>query len=153
MINDSAVVATGIDKNELESVFAELMGYPPPIFVSIVTVDELTYTDKQQGEKPPIPFTAWAFSNPENLNIDEWYQKYGYYPSIWGQATPGVLAENQPQSKTMIANTHAQFRITQNMGTLQLVFVPTQDHMLLFEVRGDPTPDNIGNQILSTIQF
>lgn len=151
---DSAEAMAGINyHSEEETFFSDFMGYSPPHLASMITINELIYVNKPREQRPPTPFTLWVFSNTDNLDIDEWYQLYRYYPSIWGKAIPSVVDDERPTNNTMIANAPAQFFITQNMGTLQLIFLPVQDHMLLFEVRGDPTSDNIGNQILSTLQF
>lgn len=153
LTSERAIEAVGIGRNEIESAFSTLMEYSPPLLISTVVIDELAYADRQPEEKPPTPFVVWIFANPDNLSIDDWYQFYGYYPSIWGKSIPSLKEENRPRNKAAVANSQAQFFITQNMGTLQLIFVPTQDHMLLFEIRDEPNPNNVGNQILSTVQF
>lgn len=153
LANDSAIAAVGSDISEIASAFSEMMGYSPPPLVSTVAIDELAYVDRRPEEKPLTPFIAWVFANPDNLGIDEWYQLYDYYPSIWGKSIPSLKANNMPQDKAIVANLEAQFFITQNMGTLQLVYVPMKDHMLLFEIRDVASSNNVGNQILSTVQL
>src|SRR3989344_8668066 len=58
--------------------FAGYVGYEPGKFLGAVAVLDKTNSFDDS------PFTVWVFDNPENLDGAAWFEKYWYYPFLWG---------------------------------------------------------------------
>lgn len=58
--------------------FKDFVGYEPGKVLGAVTVLE------QDESFDKSPFTVWIYDNPNNTDTQDWYNKYWYFPFVWG---------------------------------------------------------------------
>jgi len=140
-------------KIEMPKTFEEFFGYPPPKFL---------FALKMINKKSPqdlSPLRIWGFSNEENKNIDEWYEKYWYYPFNWGKAITSIIEENRPKKEIVIGKKTGKFAYLEEMGKIKYIYLPLNKEMLLIramvnfnEPKNQEIPD-MTSEIISTLEF
>ncbi len=123
--------------------FKGYVQYEPGKFVGGVVV--LDSTDLYDTN----PFTVWVFDNPENLNVDNWYKNYWYYPFVWGDFTQTGKVDLTPKNETTISSQVAKSGIVDYQpGKPKFVYVSKDSKMYLFRLIGSE-----GDKILGTFKF
>jgi hypothetical protein len=150
---DSEWLLSKESKIEMPKTFEEFFGYPPPKFL---------FALKMINKKSPqdlSPLRIWGFSNEENKNIDEWYEKYRYYPFNWGKAITSIIEENRPKKEIVIGKKTGKFAYLEEMGKIKYIYLPLNKEMLLIRARvnfnepkNQEIPD-ITSEIISTLEF
>lgn len=122
--------------------FKGYVGYEPGKFVGAVLV-----LDKQ-ASYDTNPFTVRIFENPDNLTIDQWYEKFWYYPFVWGDFTDRNKKAS-PQNIATISGQAANYGVVDYQpGKPKFVYLSKDKKMYLFRIIGET-----GNKILSTVNF
>ncbi len=132
---------------DIRESFMDFMGYEPPKLVAAVRIEDKNSPD------PLEIFNVWLFRNPEALNINQWYEKYWYYPYNWGHAVDSVVESKRPKNSLNIDGMEAKYAVLDSMGRVQYIYLERKGIIYLIAVRGEPSSDEIGNQILSTFRF
>ncbi len=103
----------------------------------------------KDGSYETNPFTLWVFDNPQDLSIDSWFDKYWYYPFLWGvfdYVSKGHVALDQ---EATISGQMAKSKIVSYQpGLPKYVYLSKEKKMYLFRIIGEE-----GNKILSTFKF
>ena len=121
--------------------FAGFVWYEPGKFIGAVAVlDKGNSYDTNH-------FAVWIFENPNNLVEKAWYDKYWYYPFIWGDYTQ--RRENvAPISDATVAGQLAKSgTVDYQLGSPRFIYLSRNKKMYLFRIIGE------GNKILSTFKF
>lgn len=117
--------------------------YEPGKFLGAVVV-----LDKDQKYETN-PFTIWVFDNENNFTIDQWYQKYWYYPFVWGDFTSKGKIELAPKEEATISGELAKSGIIDYQpGKPRFVYLAKDQKMYLFRIIGE-----VGDKLLSSVEF
>ncbi len=123
--------------------FKGYVGYEPGKFIGAVAILDKTNSFETN------PFTVWVFENQYNLTVDSWFNKYWYYPFIWGvfdYTSKGHIALDQ---EATISGQLAKSKVVSYQpGQPKFIYVAKDKKMYLLRVIG-----NTGNIILSSFKF
>ncbi len=123
--------------------FTGYVGYEPPKPLGAVAVlDQDLSFDKN-------PFSVWVFDNPNNLTAESWFDKYWYYPFVWGvfdYTSKGHIALDQ---EATVSGQVAKYKIVAYQpGSPKFMYISKDGRMYLFRVIGE-----VGDKILSGFRF
>ncbi|OGE29492.1 hypothetical protein A2867_00795 [Candidatus Daviesbacteria bacterium RIFCSPHIGHO2_01_FULL_40_11] len=123
--------------------FKGYVGYEPAEVLGAVVVLE---KEENYGTNP---FALWVFDNPENLTTDGWFDKYWYYPFLWGvfdYTSKGHIALDQ---EATISGKMAKYKIVSYQpGSPKFIYISKDKKMYLFRAIGE-----VGEKILSSFKF
>lgn len=123
--------------------FKGYVGYEPGKFIGAVVVLDKTNSFETN------PFTVWVFENQYNLTVDSWFNKYWYYPFIWGvfdYTSKGHIALDQ---EATISGQLAKSKVVSYQpGQPKFIYVAKDKRMYLLRVIG-----HTGDIILSSFKF
>lgn len=123
--------------------FTGYVGYEPPKPLGAVAV-----LDKDLSFDKNL-FSVWVFDNPDGLTADKWFDKYWYYPFIWGvfdDTSKGHIALDQ---EATISGQLAKYKIVSYQpGFPKFMYVVKDKRMYLFRIIGEA-----GEEILSSFKF
>lgn len=123
--------------------FTGYVGYEPPKPLGAVAVlDKDLSFDKNS-------FSVWVFDNSDGLTTDKWFDKYWYYPFVWGvfdYTSKGHIALDK---EATISGQIAKYKIVSYQpGSPKFVYVSKGGKMYLFRIIGEA-----GEKILSGFKF
>lgn len=112
--------------------FAGYVGYAPaPMITSVYFMDKADDYDSS-------PLTVWVFNNPNNLTIEQFYNKYWYYPFVWGNFVSSEKNASAPTNpETVDGKTGGSTVIDYRPGKPKAIYVAHGDKMYLIRVIGD----------------
>lgn len=123
--------------------FTGYVGYEPPVSTGAVVV-----LDKD-GSFDKNPLSVWVFSNDNNLTIEQFFQKYWYYPFVWGVFDYTSKGHIALDSEATVSGQLAKYKIiSYQPGKPKFVYVAKENKMYLFRVIGEK-----GEKILSDFRF
>lgn len=123
--------------------FKGYVGYEPGIVLGAVAVLD------QKNDFDKSPFAIWVFNNINNLTIGQWFDKYWYYPFLWGVFDYTSKGHVAPDSEATISGQMAKYKIVSYQpGSPKYLYLSNNSKMYLFRIIGQP-----GDQILSTFKF
>lgn len=123
--------------------FTNFVQYPPAEFKGAVVVLDTSNSYEKNS------FTVWVFDNPNNVSIDGWYQKYWYYPFIWGDFTYEGKSELSPQKEGTISGQPVKSGVIgYQEGKPKFIYLSKDGKMYLFRTIGSN-----GEAILNTFAF
>ncbi len=126
--------------------FSGYVQYQPPKFLEASAV--LNFD--QNIDKSP--FTVWVFDNPSNLSEADWYDKYWYYPYLWGQFNLPEKQPLSPKNEATVSGRMAHFGLVDyQFGSPKYYYLSSQSRMYLIRILA--TPDNAGEQALSSFKL
>ena len=154
---------SSITKIKLPDSFTSFMGYKPPrvkdaIKIGVPFVDTSGHSLPVDGEGI---MQIWIFDNSNQLNIDQWYDKYIYYPIQWGHSIETALENERPKEGFIVDSTNGKQNYLDLMGTAKLSYLQKGDEMYLFYGQGidfdnlndvEKIPNDV-SLILSTFKF
>lgn len=119
--------------------------YEPAKFISAVSVlDSSKSFDK-------APFSVWVFDNSSNFTPDQFFDKYWYYPFLWGQFNP---PEKRPIGLLNQATVSGQLvmygSVSYQVGSPRYFYIPAKDKMILIR---ELTTDKTGEDILNSFKL
>lgn len=123
--------------------FKGYVGYEPGKFLGAIIV-----LDKSKSFEIN-PLTIWVFNNDNNLTIETWYQKYWYYPFVWGDFTYTGKSLLAPKEEATVSGQIAkQGIIDYQPGKPKFIYIAKDQKMYLFRVIGET-----GEKILQSLIF
>lgn len=132
--------------------FLGYVGYEPGKFLGAVLVLDKTNSFDQN------PLTVWVFDNPNDLDIDNWYKNYWYYPFVWGDFTYTGKSTLAPKEDATVSGQLGKFGIIDYQpGKPKFIYLskderssraPRTKKMYLFRIIG-----KAGDQILTSFKF
>lgn len=134
-ISDSEEEFSKRAKTEFRKNFTSYVGFAPPASILAVVVRKL-------GEDPAkiftlAPVSIWVFENPEGLEVDKWYEKYWYYPFIWGDFSQDSQKDEWPKNIAIISGQTAKYSVlSYPEGNPKFIFLSWKDKMFLFRTIG-----------------
>lgn len=140
-----------ISKTDHRKNFAGYVGYSPPGFVSGVMLKRSV--TKIESQYDSIPLILWVFDNPNKLSIDSWFDKYWYYPFIWGIFAQPGKGHIYPGSEATISGQPARsVVVSYQPGKPEFTYVARGDKMFMFKVVKE-ADEKVISQALSRFKF
>lgn len=124
------------NKTDYRKNFKYYVTYEPPVVTKILTLKG--HSENLASLWDSAHFSLWIFDNPENITIEAWYDKYWYYPFLWGQFNPPDKIKIAPTKEGVVAD--------YSPGKPKFVYVQNKDKMFLMRILGD-TGEKIFNSI------
>lgn len=123
--------------------FTGYVGYEPgKVLGTLVVLDETSSYEAN-------PFTVWVFDNPEQLDSKNWFEKYWFYPLLWGVFSEPDKGHVRPQNiATVSGQTTQSVVVSYQTGSPKYLYLSKNGMMYLFRVMGE-----VGEQTLSTFKF
>ncbi len=126
--------------------FTSYVGYAPGKLLSAVAV-----LDKDSSFDNS-PLTIWIFDNPNQLTVDQWFDKYWYYPFLWGvfdKTSKGHVILDQ---EATISSQTAKYKIVSYQpGAPKYLYLEHGGKMFLIRVL--TASDQTGENILQSFKF
>lgn len=123
--------------------FNGYVGYEPAQVAGAVVV---LGKDGQYGTNA---FSVWVFNNDNNLAIQQWFDKYWYYPFVWGVFDYTSKSHITLDSEATVSGQPAKYKIVSySPGKPKFIYVSKNARMYLFRIIGET-----GDKILSTLKF
>lgn len=123
--------------------FRGYVGYEPGKFLDGVIV-----LDKD-GSYEQNPLTLWIFDNPDDLSIDRWFDKYWYYPFLWGVFDYDSKEHVALDQEATVSGVMAKHKVVSyQQSSPKYVYLSKEKKMYLFRIIGES-----GNKILSSFIF
>lgn len=123
--------------------FKGYVGYEPATFLGAVSVLDNT------GSFDSSPFTVWVFDNTNNISVDSWFDRYWYYPFLWGVFDYTSKGHVRMDGETTIDGQPAKFKVVAYQpGKPKFMYVSKDNRMYLFRIIGE-----MGENLLSGFKF
>lgn len=123
--------------------FRGYVGYEPGKSLGAVAVLDDTRSYETN------PFSIWVFDNPNNLTVEAWFDKYWYYPFLWGVFDYTSKGHVRLDQEATISGKVAKYKtVSYQPGSPKYVYIPNDKKMYLLRVIGES-----GEKILSTFNF
>lgn len=146
--------------SDLPSSFISFMGYKPPQVINAVNIKAIMAPSTiPAGDNSQMQI--WVFGNKDSLTIDQWYEKYGYYPSFWGKGTEEAINKDRPRDGFHVNGVSGKQTFLDAMGKAKFAYISKGDKIYLFFGRNinydeksnvEIFPNDMST-ILSTFQF
>src|SRR3989344_329526 len=95
------------------------------------------------------PLTVWVFDNPDNLSVDGWFDRYWYYPFLWGVFDPVSKGHVVMDQEATVSGQIAKYKIiSYQIGSPKYVYLSNNGKIYLFRIIGE-----IGDQILQSFKL
>lgn len=123
--------------------FKGYVGYEPGEFSGAMVVLDETKSYSSN------PFSLWVFNNQDNLTVEKWFDKYWYYPFLWGVFDYTSKGHVAPDSEATISGEPAVAKtVSYQTGSPKYIYISKNQKMYLFRIIGE-----IGYIILSSFKF
>lgn len=123
--------------------FTGYVAYEPGKVLGAVVV-----LDKDQDFEAN-PFSIWVFDNSDNLTADQWFDKYWYYPFLWGVFDWTSKGHIAPDQEATISGQTTKYKIVSYQpGLPKYLYLSNQGRMYLLRLIGEA-----GDQVLSSFEF
>ncbi len=140
---DSEVDLNQRGGNDFRKNFKSYVGYEPGNFLGAVAVLE------QGGSFDNNPFSVWVFDNPNNLTEDAWFDKYWYYPYLWGVFDRMSKEHVTPNTEATISGQITKYKIVSYQpNSPKYIYVLKDGKMYLLRVIGKS-----GEEILTSFKL
>lgn len=123
--------------------FTSYVGYEPAkVLGAVVVLDKSTSYDTN-------PLTVWVFENLNDLSLDQWFNKYWYYPFLWGVFDYTSKSHINLDTEATLSGQPAKSKIVSyQSGKPKYIYVSINQKMYLFRLVGSE-----GESILSSVKF
>lgn len=123
--------------------FTGYVGYKPPEFITGIALKKASGT----------LLTLWVFDNPNNISIESWFDKYWYYPFLWGIFN---YPDKNPLKPTVEATISGQLAksvvVSYQPGKPEYTYVENGGKMFMFRVIKGGN-EKVISQVLSSFKF
>ncbi len=121
--------------------------YPPAEFA-----DSFYILPESEKNPDKAELSVWVFKNPDNLNAQKFYEKYWYYPFVWGDFTQRKN-EIAPGDIELIGGKEGNFGIIgYREGKPEIVYLPLKDKNLMMQIQF-PSENVKAREILKSFKF
>ena len=127
--------------------FTYYVQYSPPEFVN-------SYYFLGAGESDPenAVLAIVVYKNPENLSPEAFYNKYWYYPFVWGEFNTGEKSKIAPKNIELIASKEAGTAIVNYRDSNpKFIYLPMGSKSLMFQLHLPTENNKAGEDILKSI--
>lgn len=127
--------------------FTYYVQYSPPEFVQ-------SYYFLKKGESDPenAALAVVVYRNPENLAPEAFYNKYWYYPFVWGEFNTGEKSKIAPKNIELISGKEAGTSIVHYRdANPKFIYLPVGSKNLMFQLHLPTENNKAGEDILKAI--
>ena len=130
--------------------FKGYVGYEPGKFIgAVVVLDERSSPSDKTSSFDNSPFTVWVFDNQDDLTVDSWFDKYWYYPFLWGVFDYTSKGHITPDSEATVSGRIAKYKIVAYQPySPKFMYVSKEKRVYLLRIIGET-----GEKILSDFKF
>ena len=123
--------------------FKGYVGYEPGNVAGVVAVlDNENNFDKN-------PFTLWVFDNPDEISTEAWFEKYWYYPFLWGVFSESDKGHVRAQNIATISGQTTKYAtVSYQLNSPKYLYLSNNGMMYLLRVIGEK-----GEEILTSFKF
>lgn len=148
---DSEETYFKISQTDHRKNFVGYVGYQPPVFVKGLMLKNSDMKITSQYDS--IPLVLWVFDNPNKLTIDAWFDKYWYYPFVWGIFAQPGKGHIYPNTEATVSGQPAKSVIVSYQpGKPEFMYIGKGDKMFMFRIiKG--SDEKVVTQILSSFKF
>lgn len=127
--------------------FTGYVGYEPGKFQGAVAVLE-----KEEDFENAL-LNIWIFENPDSLKPENWFDKYWYYPFVWGDFTYSGKQKTMPVNIATISGQLSKSNIVDyRKGKPEFLYIPYNGKMYLITFSTENKPE-IVEEILESFKF
>lgn len=95
------------------------------------------------------PFSVWVFDNSEQLSNSQWFEKYWFYPFIWGVFTEPDKDHIRPESIATVSGQTTKFAVASYQpGSPKYLYLTSNKKIYLVRIIGSE-----GDKILQSFEF
>lgn len=143
--NDSEEDYSKRGQTDFRKNFTDYVGYEPPKLIKAVAVLG------KDNSYDPSPFTVWVFANPDSLDTFLWYDKYWYYPFMWGIFAKEHKYMPSLERQATVSGQFVQYRLlSYQNGAPEYFYFSHKGNMILLR---SLTTKNSGKSILDTFKL
>lgn len=127
--------------------FTYYVQYPPADFIGS------TYVLKEdESNLDNAVLSILAFKNPDNLNAADFYNRYWYYPFVWGEFSSGEKAKVAPKSVEIISGKEASSSVVHYRDTdPKFIYLPIPGEGVIYQLRLPTENNKVGETILKSL--
>lgn len=103
----------------------------------------------KDGSFDLVPFSVWVFDNPQELTSSQWFEKYWFYPYLWGVFAEPDKGHIRPDKIATISGQTVKYSVVSyQQGSPKFILISQNQQMYLLRVIGDE-----GEKILESFKF
>lgn len=128
--------------------FSTYVLYPPAEFAEAFYI-----VPARENNLDNAILTVWTFKNPDNLDAKMFYDRYWYYPFVWGDFTS---AKNKiaPESVELINVKEGSYGVVDYRdGKPRFIYLPLRDKELMLQIQLPTEGNETGKEILKSFIF
>lgn len=110
--------------------------------------------DKNDQNYEDAPVSIWIFENKDNLKPEDFYNKFWYYPFVWGDFTSNTKSKYAPnnEEKLKIFNEYGKSAILDyQVNKPKFIYLRIGGEMYLFRVLNNN--NNAGAEVLNSFKL
>lgn len=113
--------------------FTSYVGYAPPDPISAITLQDPGLLERDSFDK--APFLIWVFDNPDDLSGKDWYERYWYYPFMWGVFTFSQKSQSAPKLENLVSGQLAwKGAVSYQEGSPEYIYLSSNKKMYLIRI-------------------
>lgn len=129
--------------------FTYYVQYPPAEFLGSAYVLK---TDESDLDNAVL--SVLAFKNPDNLTALDFYNRYWYYPFVWGEFSSSEKAKVAPKSVEIISGKEASSAVVHYRDAdPKFIYLPIPGEGLIYQLRLPTENNEDGETILKSLIF
>lgn len=95
------------------------------------------------------PFSVWVFDNSEQLNSSQWFEKYWFYPYLWGVFSEPDKGHIRPEKEATVSGQTVKYSVVSYQpGSPKYILISQNQRIYLLRVVGGE-----GEKILQSFKF
>lgn len=119
-----------------------VMYEPANVLGAMVVLDKNNDYDK-------APFSVWIFDNQEKIDLSAWFEKYWFYPYLWGVFSEPDKGHIRPEKEATISGQTVKYSVVSYQpGSPKYILISQNQQMYLLRVVGSE-----GEKILQSFKF
>lgn len=127
--------------------FTYYVQYPPAEFVN-------SYYFLKKGESDPenAALSLVVFKNPDNLTPEAFYNKYWYYPFVWGEFSSSEKAKVAPKTVEIISGKEGSSAIVHYRDAdPKFIYLPIPGEGIMYQLHLPTENNKSGEEILKSL--
>lgn len=133
LVYDSESEFTKRGNTDFRKNFTSYVGYPPAKVTGAATLQDLSMSGSDLFDK--APFLIWVFDNPDDLSGKDWYERYWYYPFMWGVFTFSQKSQSAPKLESSVSGQLAwKGAVSYQEGSPEYIYLSSNKKMYLLRI-------------------
>src|SRR3989338_1853989 len=103
----------------------------------------------KDGSFDSAPLSVWVFDNPQELSSQQWFEKYWFYPFIWGVFAEPDKGHIRPENVSTVSGQTTKYGVVSYQpGSPKFLYLAGDKKIYLLRIIG-----NEGEKILQSFKF